>query len=93
MPTIQTGSARISAIKWAESKASLILRLVEFRGQGGMVKLHIPPGTRYAAKVNLLEERAPQELEIHEQTIGLSLRPWEIATIKLVQSTIITSAS
>lgn len=82
MPVVESGPARVSAVKWAENGAGLVLRLVEFRGQGGPVKVKLPSGIRSAAKVNLLEREA-QELKIQEQLVTLNLRPWEIATIAL----------
>lgn len=87
VPRLVSGSARISAVKWAEDSAdgpsnAIILRLVEFRGQGGEVQLHIPPAFHAAARVNLLE-RQEQGLPITGGVVQLSLRPWEITTVKL----------
>ena len=87
MPRLVSGPARISAVKWAEDGAdgpskAIILRLVEFRGQGGEVQLQIPPAFRAAARVNLLE-RQEQALPITGGVVQLSLRPWEITTVKL----------
>ncbi len=87
MPQLVSGPARISAVKWAEDGAegpskAIILRLVEFRGQGGEVQLQIPPAFRATARVNLLE-RQDQDLPITGGVVHLSLRPWEITTLKL----------
>jgi len=87
MPRLLSGPARISAVKWAEKRAqepsnAIILRLVEFRGQGGRVQLQVPTTFRAAAKANLLE-RQDQDLPITDGIVHLELRPWEIATLKL----------
>jgi alpha-mannosidase len=82
MPQVQSAVARVSAVKWGEDGQGLVLRLVEFRGQGGPVEVHLPPAARAAAKVNLLERQA-EALEIREQVVSMVLKPWEIATIKI----------
>jgi alpha-mannosidase len=82
MPVVKSPAARLAAVKWVEDGAGLVLRLVEYRGRGGDVQIRLPFAVRSAAKVNLLE-RLPEPLEIHDQALRLSLRPWEIATVKL----------
>ena len=82
MPEIQSGNARLAAVKWAEREDALILRLVEYRGQGGAVSIRLPEGLRQVEKVNLLE-RQPEALAVTDGLVRLDLRPWEIATLKL----------
>ncbi|RPJ38535.1 MAG: hypothetical protein EHM21_16730, partial [Chloroflexi bacterium] len=82
MPQLEPGIARISSVKWAEDGSGLVLRLVEFRGQGGQVSLRLPDNTHTADRVNLLE-RQPEPLPIQNQEIHLNLRPWEIATVRI----------
>jgi alpha-mannosidase len=82
MPHIIPGNARIAALKWAEDGTGIILRLVEFRGQGGEAQLLLPSVFSAAVKTNLLERQA-QPLVIQNGQVHLSLRPWEIATVKL----------
>jgi alpha-mannosidase len=81
LPHIQTGPARIAAVKWAEAQPGVVLRLVEFRGQGGEVTLQVPPAFPTVAKTNLLE-RQDEVLPIQDGTLRLTLRPWEIATLR-----------
>ncbi|MBE0698623.1 MAG: hypothetical protein IH586_17025, partial [Anaerolineaceae bacterium] len=82
MPVLQPGIARIAAVKWGETQpGSLILRLAEFRGQGGEVIIEVPANLRSAAKTNLLE-RQDEPLPIQNGILRLLLRPWEIATVK-----------
>ena len=82
MPQLESGTARISSVKWAEDGSGLVLRLVEFRGQGGQVTLRLPDNTHSADRVNLLE-RQPEPLRLQNQEIHLNLRPWEIATVRI----------
>jgi alpha-mannosidase len=82
MPVVQSPVARAAAVKWAEDSSGLVLRLVEFRGQGGPVRVDLPPAFTAAARVNLLERQA-QPLALDNQSVQLVLRPWEIATLKL----------
>jgi hypothetical protein len=82
MPAVQSAVARLAAIKWAEAGDGLILRLVEYRGQGGEAEISLPFAVRQASKVNLLERQA-ERLEIQRDAVRCYLRPWEIATLKL----------
>lgn len=81
MPVVQSGTARISALKWAEKDHALIIRLVEFRGLGGQVGISVPFQSRKIEKVNLLE-RQPTIIDKVDQNIMVSIHPWEIATLK-----------
>lgn len=81
MPALQSGTARISAMKWAEKDHAFIVRLVEFRGLGGEVVISLPFRARRIEKVNLLE-RQPIMIDKIDQNIMVSMRPWEIATLK-----------
>jgi alpha-mannosidase len=81
LPQIQAGPARITALKWAEAEAGVVLRLVEFRGQGGEVTLQIPVTFRSVEKTNLLERQA-EVLPIQDGMLRLALRPWEITTLR-----------
>lgn len=82
MPQVESTTARLSSVKWAEAGNGLVLRLIEFRGQGGEVVIKLPPEIQVAEKVNLLE-RQPRPLPIAGGITRLNLKPWEIATIWL----------
>jgi len=77
-------NVRLAALKCAEDGNGLILRLVEFRGRGGNVTIQLPDGYRQAARTNLLEREA-QPLAITNGAASCTLRPWEIATVRLVR--------
>ena len=82
MPALTSQTARITAIKWAEKEDAVILRLCEFRGKDGTVEIGLPGWVKRASQVNLLE-RQDEPLEIENHRLQLTLRPWEIATLKL----------
>lgn len=54
-PRIVSDNARISCIKKAEKDDSLIVRIVEYRGRAGKIKIVIPDGFESVYQVNLLE--------------------------------------
>lgn len=82
MPTLRSDCARIAALKGSEEGDALIVRLFEFRGEGGEAVLSLPAEIASASKVNLLE-RCGTALPIGEGgEIRIPLRPWEIATIR-----------
>jgi alpha-mannosidase len=83
LPRVESNVARLAALKWAEQGRALILRVCEFRGQGGEVEITLPSGIERAERVNLLERQA-QTLEIKAQRTSVLLRPWEIATLRLI---------
>ena len=83
MPALASRCARISSVKMAEKGKALIVRLHEFRGQGGDALLSIPGYVKSAAKVNMLE-RCGEALAVESGAkLRMALRPWEIATIRL----------
>jgi alpha-mannosidase len=82
MPQVHSDCARLAAVKWAEKEPAVILRLCEFRGKGGAVEIELPGWVKQARQVNLLE-RGDETLSIENRRVRLTLRPWEIATLKL----------
>ena len=82
MPALTSQTARITAIKWAVKEDAVILRLCEFRGKDGTVEIGLPGWVKRASQVNLLE-RQDEPLEIENHRLQLTLRPWEITTIRL----------
>ncbi len=81
-PVVESRCACLAASKPAERGDALILRLVEFRGEGGAVEVRLPANVRAVAQTNLLE-RQPRPLEIKAGKVRLNLRAWEIATLRL----------
>ncbi|MCY3020796.1 MAG: glycosyl hydrolase-related protein [Planctomycetota bacterium] len=79
-PQCLSDHVRISALKMAEQGGGLIIRLWEYRGQGGEVSVRLPDGVQRVSKVNLLE-RQPQPLDLRGGMVRFAVRPWEIATL------------
>lgn len=82
-PRVTGANVRLAALKCAEDGNGLILRLVEFRGRGGQAAIRLPNGFPNAARTNLLERDA-QRLTVANGTANCTLRPWEIATVRLM---------
>jgi len=88
MPILESDNVRLAAVKWAEDCTdhylgnALILRLVEYRGRHGQAAINLPGYVHSAAKVNLLERQA-EPLPVSNGKINVSLRAWEIATLRL----------
>ena len=82
MPQVRSDAVRLAAVKWAEKEHGLILRLCEFRGEGGSVEIELPGWVQHASQVNLLE-RQDIPLEVQNCRVRLTLHPWEITTLKL----------
>jgi alpha-mannosidase len=59
-----------------------VVRLVETRGEGGEVTVSLPGWVQSVDQVNLLERQACP-LTITGDQVRLSLRPWDIATLRL----------
>jgi alpha-mannosidase len=81
LPRLQANHVRVGCIKWAEIGNALIVRLVEVRGQPGEAVIELPSGVTSAAKVNLLE-RQEEPLPVVDGRVRLTLRAWEIATLR-----------
>jgi alpha-mannosidase len=72
----------VSALKKAEDDHSLILRYYEWAGKGGDVELQVPPGANSAIETNLME-KGSAALSLHDGTLQVHTKPYEIETVKL----------
>lgn len=70
-------------IKPAEDKNGLIVRLYESERTGGRVRISLKVPAKKVFLTNLLEENQ-EELEVTDGTIGLSVRAFEIVTLRIV---------
>jgi alpha-mannosidase len=82
MPKVRSRNVRLTSVKWAEKGRTLILRLCEYRGTKGKAVVTLPEIFKKAEKVNLLERQA-KRLPTDGGKAELSLRAWEIATLRL----------
>lgn len=83
LPVIEATNVCLTALKRAECGPGLIVRLFAYRGKAGTVRLALPAHTVAAERVNLME-RQPQPLPIDSGSLTLILRPWEIATVRII---------
>jgi alpha-mannosidase len=73
----------VETIKGAEDGNGLIVRLYESQRRRGQVRLHLGFELGSAWRTNLLEENQVA-LTPDGKTLTLSLRPYEIVTLRLV---------
>lgn len=83
MPIVESENVRISAVTTDETGA-LILRLLEFRGIGGKLKLQLPENIVKAQLVQL-NEKVICDLSHQDHIIELEAKPFEILTIRLAK--------
>lgn len=72
----------VEAIKEAQDKEGVILRLYECYNRRTSVTLTLPGTPKAAWRCNMLEEKE-QELQLSGELLKLQLRPYEIATIRI----------
>ncbi len=80
----QTGHVVLSALKQAEDRSSVILRIYNPGDAPAQARFALDPAAGHAFAVNLLEERQ-NELEIVDGGVTLTLRPHQIQTVELAQ--------
>jgi alpha-mannosidase len=74
----------LTAVKKAEDGNSLILRLFEWRGKDGDVRLVVPKGAQSAHMVNLLEQPQGAALSIVKgEELSVPVHHYEIVTVKV----------
>ncbi|HEX2863331.1 MAG TPA: glycosyl hydrolase-related protein [Deinococcales bacterium] len=75
---------RLSALKRAEGRETLVVRLLNETGRNQTATLALP-GLREAWRLNLLEERQ-EGLPVAEGSVAVELRPWAWVTVELATS-------
>jgi alpha-mannosidase len=75
-------SVEITALKRAEDSEDWVLRLVEWFGQPAEVRATVACQVRQAHRANLLEDPGAT-VAVEGNTLHLSLRPHEIATLRV----------
>lgn len=81
MAQLQSECVRLASVKMAETGNAQILRLAEYRGTGGTATIRLPEGAAAISRVNLLE-RNGTVLPVQQNSIEISIRPWEIVTLR-----------
>ena len=69
-------------MKKAEDSNALIFRLVEWAGEAGEVKLHVPTGMTAATETNLMEKPEGGALKTLGDVITAPITPYKIMTVK-----------
>jgi alpha-mannosidase len=82
MPSVISGSIRISCVKAAEKGNAAVVRLVETEGSSRPAIVAIPDYIKEAYRVNLLE-REEKKLDIIDGNVRMDMHPFEIATLRL----------
>ena len=73
----------VTAVKKAEDSNALIVRMVEWAGQGTDVKLHVPTGAATASETNLMEKPEGSPIPVAGDTISAPIKPFEILTLRI----------
>jgi alpha-mannosidase len=74
----------LTAVKKAEDSNALILRMYEWAGKDGEVRIQIPKGAQSARLVNLMEQASGPTLAIESRdTITVPVHPYEIVTVQV----------
>jgi alpha-mannosidase len=80
---VDAANVVIETVKQAEDGNGVIVRLYESQRRRGTITLTAGFPLRAAWRVNLLEE-AQAELVVTGNTVSYAIRPYEIATFRLV---------
>jgi alpha-mannosidase len=72
----------VTALKQAEDDRNLILRFYEWAGQEKDVKIQLPPNAISASETNLMENPIA-DLLLHDGTVVVHAKPYEIKTVKV----------
>jgi alpha-mannosidase len=72
----------ITAMKKAEDRNALVLRLFEWAGKSGEVKLRLPEGARYAVLSDLMENPQTAHLEMEGESVLVPVKAFEIVTVQ-----------
>ncbi len=71
----------VTALKRAEDEDALVLRFYEWAGKGGEVTVQLPPGVESAIDTDLMEKPIGT-LTVHDSSVSVPTKPYEIKTIK-----------
>ena len=75
----------VSCVKLAEDSEDRIVRVYDATGSGADVELGFSTNVREAEEVDLLE-KGTRSLKLHENVLKLTLKPYEIKTIRVKQA-------
>ncbi|HWY59648.1 MAG TPA: alpha-mannosidase [Terriglobales bacterium] len=79
---VEPDNVVLTAIKKSEDDQSLVLRFYEWEGKEANVSIQLPLGAQSASETDLMErETAP--LAMHNDTVTVHTKPYEIKTVKV----------
>jgi len=79
---VESDNVVLTAIKKSEDDWSFVLRFYEWAGKEGDVKIQLPAGGLAASETDLME-REITSLAIHNDTVMVHTKPYEIKTLKV----------
>jgi alpha-mannosidase len=79
---VESDNVVLTAIKKSEDDWSLVLRFYEWAGKEGDVKIQLPAGGLAASETDLME-REITPLAMHNDTVMVHTKPYEIKTLKV----------
>jgi alpha-mannosidase len=80
---VDSPSALVETVKWAEDEDALIVRLFEADGGSGVARLRLDLPPRAVDEVDLLEANARPLPIADDHTVALTLRAHEIKTLRI----------
>ncbi len=81
--SVENPNVVLTAVKKAEDSNALILRMYEWAGQSGNVKLHLPAGATSATITNLMEKSEGGPLPVSGDTLTAPIKPFQILTLQV----------
>lgn len=79
--SVDKSNVTLETVKKAEASDALIMRVFEHANVRATVRITFGVPIKSVRRVNLMEEKAGPPLEITDNSVTLSLRPFEIATL------------
>jgi alpha-mannosidase len=79
---VEPDNVVLTAVKKSEDDDSLVLRFYEWAGREADVKLQLPAEAQSASETDLME-RSVADLAVHNDTVTVHTKPYEIKTLKV----------
>src|ERR1051325_2407174 len=80
--TVTPENVVLTAMKKAEDSDALILRVVEWGGKSGNVRINLPPGATSATVTNLMEKPEGAAIKIVNNSVTVPIHPFEILSVR-----------
>jgi alpha-mannosidase len=80
---VEPENVTLTSLKKAEDADGLILRMFEWAGTGGDVKIKVPHGATSATVTNLMEKPEGASIKVMNDTVTVPIRPYEILSVRV----------